>query len=115
MCFRESSFYHLRIHRTTRRSLACERVRTHRTAIDLADEIKCLVDVSYPDVETMTSVLDNLNPHIISSLYSAFLPAEAQRISRHLEVNYRPIHGRWLNIAKIELIVIDQTMFESQN
>lgn len=47
-------------------------VRIHRTAIDWAKEIKYRVDVSYPDVETITLVLDNLNSHSISSLIMLF-------------------------------------------
>ena len=81
-------------------------VRTHRTAIDWAKEIKYLVDVSYPNVGTIALVLDNLNTHSISSLYSAFPPEEARRIARRLEVHFTPIHGSWLNIAEIELNVM---------
>ena len=45
-------------------------VRVQRTAIDWAKEIQYLVDVSYPCVEKIILVLDNLNTHIIASLYN---------------------------------------------
>ena len=81
-------------------------VRTQRTAIDWAEEIQYLVDVSYPSVEKIILVLDNLNTHTIASLYKAFPPEEARRIARRLEVHFTPKHGSWLNIAEIELNVM---------
>lgn len=81
-------------------------VRNRRTAIDWAEEIKYLADVSYPDVEKIVLILDNLNTHKISSLYKAFPAEEARRIARRLEVHYTPKHGSWLNVAEIELNVM---------
>lgn len=81
-------------------------VRAHRTAIDWADEIRYLVDVSYPDCNKIILVMDNLNTHAISSLYKAFPAPEARRIARRLEIHYTPKHGSWLNIAEIELNVM---------
>ena len=80
--------------------------RNQRTAIDWAEEIKYLADVCYPEAEKIILVLDNLNTHKISSLYKRFLPAEARRIAKRLEVHYTPKHGSWLNIAEIELNVM---------
>ena len=36
-------------------------VREHRTAVDWAEEIRYLVDVSYPDRDRIILVMDNLN------------------------------------------------------
>lgn len=33
-------------------------------------------------------------------------PAEAHRLARKLEIHYTPKHGRWLNMAEIELFVL---------
>lgn len=81
-------------------------VRTQRTAKDWAEEVKYLVDVSYPDVEKIILVMDNLNTHKLSSLYKTFLPKEARRIAKHLEIHNTPKHGSWLNMAEIELNVM---------
>ena len=81
-------------------------VREHRTAIDWAEEIKYLVEVSYPDSEKIVLVMDNLNTHALASLYKAFPASEARRIARKLEIHYTPKHGSWLNIAEIELNVM---------
>lgn len=81
-------------------------VREHRTAIDWAEEIKYLVDVSYPDSEKIVLVMHNLNTHALASLYKAFPASEARRIARKLEIHYTPKHGSWLDIAEIELNVM---------
>ena len=81
-------------------------VRNQRTAIDWAEEIKYLTDISYPNAEKIILILDNLNTHKISSLYKAFPPEEARRIAKRLEIHYTPKHGSWLDIAEIELNVM---------
>lgn len=81
-------------------------VREHRTAVDWAEEIRYLVDVSYPDRDKIILVMDNLNTHALSSLYKAFPAPEAHRIARKLEIHYTPKHGSWLDIAEIELNVM---------
>lgn len=81
-------------------------VREHRTAIDWAEEIRYLVDVSYPDRDRIILVMDNLNTHALSSLYKAFPAPEARRIAKKLEIHYTPKHGSWLDIAEIELNVM---------
>ena len=80
-------------------------VRETKTAIDLAHEIKELLDVDYPDAETVVLVWDNLNTHTPASLYKAFEPAEARRLLARLEIHYTPKHGSWLDLAEIELSV----------
>ena len=81
-------------------------VREHRTAVDWAEEIKYLVDVMYPDAEKIILVMDNLNTHKPASLYKKYLPEEARRIIKKLEIHYTPKHGSWLDIAEIELNVM---------
>jgi hypothetical protein len=81
-------------------------VTERRTAIDFAYCMRDLVDVYYPDARRITLVMDNLNTHVMASLYKAFPPAEARRIWERLEVHYTPKHGSWLNMAEIELSVL---------
>ncbi len=38
----------------------------------------------------------------------AFPPAEAKRIANRLEIHYTPKHGSWLNMAEIELSVLQR-------
>jgi len=53
--------------------------------------------------EKVVLVMDNLNTHVIASLYEAFPAEEAFRLAQRLEIHYTPKHGSWLNIAEIEL------------
>ena len=78
-------------------------VSDRRTRIDWAHCIKDLVDSHYPTAERLVLVQDNLNTHTPASLYEAFPPAEAKRLTDKLEIHYTPKHGSWLNMAEIEL------------
>jgi transposase len=82
------------------------KVTARRTKIDLAEMLREIVDVDYPDAEIVVVVMDNLNTHTLGALYEAFEPAEALRIARRLEIHYTPKHGSWLNMAEIELSVL---------
>lgn len=81
-------------------------VTEHRTKIDWAAQIKEMLDKRYPDAKKVVLVMDNLNTHSTASFYEAFLPEEARRLSERLEIHYTPKHGSWLNIAEIELSVL---------
>jgi hypothetical protein len=50
--------------------------------------------------------MDNLNIHTPASLYAAFPPAEAKRLTDKLEIHQTPKHGSWLNAAEIELAIL---------
>ena len=75
-----------------------------KTAIDWANQVKRLVDQPrYATAERITLVCDNLNTHTIASLYKAFAPDEAHRITGRIELIHTPKHGSWLNMAECEL------------
>ncbi len=83
-------------------------VTTQRTKLDFAHQMQWLVDEAYPEAEVIRVVMDNLNTHKAASLYEAFAPAEARRIVKKLEFHYTPKHGSWLNMAEIELSVLQR-------
>ena len=83
-------------------------VTERRTQQDFAQQMKWLVDERYPEAEVIRVVLDNLNTHKIASLYEAFEPAEARRIAKKLEFHPTPKHGSWLNMAEIELSILER-------
>ena len=70
--------------------------------------MKDLVDLWYPNAECIRVVQDNLNTHKPAALYEAFPPEEARRILQRLEFHYTPKHGSWLNMAEIELNVLNK-------
>jgi transposase len=84
------------------------KVTDQRTSIDYAQQMKYLVDERHPEAKKIRVVQDNLNTHVKASLYKAFTPAEARRILDKLEFHYTPKHGSWLNMAEIELSVLNR-------
>ncbi len=83
-------------------------VTDQRTRRDWAEAMRELIDGQYPDAERIVLVMDNLNTHTPASFYEAFEPAEARRLAAKLEIHYTPKHGSWLNMAEIELSVLDR-------
>jgi hypothetical protein len=83
-------------------------VTERRTAVDWALWIKSMLDERYPDAIKVRLVLDNLNTHAPASFYQAFEPQEARRLVERLEFHYTPKHGSWLNVAEIELSVLQR-------
>ena len=81
-------------------------ITERRTKLDFAEQMRWLVDEKYPEAETIEVVLDNLNTHKAASLYEAFAPAEARRLLRKIRFHYTPKHGSWLNMAEIELSIL---------
>ena len=79
-----------------------------RTRIDWAHQIKRLIDVDYKRAERITLVMDNLNTHSPASLYEAFEPTQARRLLEKLEIVHTPKHGSWLNVAEVELAVLEK-------
>ena len=77
-----------------------------RTAEDWAEFIREMLDERYPDARKVHLVLDNLNTHMIASLYKTFPAEEAKRLADRLELHHTPVHGSWLNICEIELSVL---------
>jgi hypothetical protein len=88
------------------RSWRSVRVTDRRTAVDVAEELRQLVDQTYPEAEVIVLISDNLNTHTPACLYERFPPEEARRIARKIEWHYTPEHGSWLNMAEIELSIL---------
>lgn len=79
-----------------------------RTRVDWARQVRRLVDHDYPKARKITLVMDNLNTHSLASLYEAFEPVEARRLAGKLEIVNTPKHGSWLNVAEVELAVLEK-------
>ena len=86
------------------------RATDRRTMVDFAHYVKDLVDGRYAAADKVVLVMDNLNTHAPGSLYEAFDPAEARRITQKLEIHYTPKHGSWLNVAEVELSVLGRRL-----
>ena len=78
-----------------------------KTKKDWAMFIKRIADEMYPEAKKITLVMDNFKTHSPSALYEMFEPKEAKRIWDRFEFVYTPKHGSWLNMAEIELHVLN--------
>jgi hypothetical protein len=81
-------------------------VTDRRTKKDYAQCLRKIADEMYPDAEVVVLVQDNLNTHSPASLYEAFEPQEAKRLTDRFEFHYTPKHGSWLDMAEIELGIL---------
>lgn len=79
-----------------------------RNAVDFAKILKYTANTLYPRAEKIVSVTDNLNIHATASLYKAFPPEEARRLSERFEWHFTPKHGSWLDMAEIEIGIMSR-------
>ena len=78
-----------------------------RTKQDFALFVKELVEhPDYINARKIRLVMDNLNTHRPAALYETFEPEVARQILRKVEFYYTPKHGSWLNMAEIEISVL---------
>ena len=82
-------------------------IKERKTKKDWAYFIRNLADINYKEAIKITLVMDNLNTHSPSALYEVFKPEEAKRIWDRFDFIYTPKHGSWLNMAEIELNVLN--------
>jgi transposase len=82
-------------------------VKSSKTKRDWAFFIRGLADRHYASATKIRLVMDNLNTHSPSALYEVFEPNEAKRVWDRFEFIYTPKHGSWLNMAEIELNVLN--------
>jgi len=85
-------------------------VTAQRTMQDYERRVRWLVDSVYPHAEYIRLVQDNLNTHTPASLYETFPPAQARRLLQRLEFHYTPKHDSWLNMAEIEIALLERNV-----
>ena len=84
------------------------KVTKHRKKPDYAKFIRFVTDKVYPKADTIHIVADNLNTHFESSFYETFGEQEAERVLSRIKFHYTPKHASWLNMAEIEIGVMDR-------
>ena len=82
-------------------------VTEYKTKKDWAMFVKRIADSSYSKAKKIKLVMDNYKTQDASAFYETFEPAEAKRLWDRLELIYTPKHGSWLNMAEIELHVLN--------
>lgn len=81
-------------------------VTANKKKIDWAKFIHRIAQ-EYATAKKITLVMDNFGTHTPSALYEAFEPQVAKALWDRFEFVFTPKHGSWLNMAEIELHVLN--------
>lgn len=82
-------------------------VTEFKTKRDWALFVKKIADEQYSKAKKITLIMDNFKTHAASAFYETFKPEEAKRLWDRFEFVFTPKHGSWLNMAEIELHVLN--------
>jgi len=82
-------------------------ITAFKTKKDWANFVKQIADKQYPKAKKIILVMDNFKTRSASAFYEVFEPKEAKRLWDRFEFVYTPKHGSWLNMAEIELHVLN--------
>ena len=82
------------------------KVTLRRTKKDFACFIKDILE-EYPNARKLHLVMDNLNTHFPKSIIETFGEHESKKMLSRIEFHYTPKHASWLNMAEIEINVMD--------
>lgn len=84
------------------------KVTDTRTKTDFAYFIEDLVEKHFRKTNYIQLVLDNLNTHFEGSLIETFGKRKTTRLLKKIRFIYTPKHGSWLNMAEIEINIMDR-------
>ncbi|CAN5237254.1 hypothetical protein BH20BAC1_BH20BAC1_06080 [soil metagenome] len=84
------------------------KVTDKRTKKDFAFFVEDLVEKHFPKADYIQLVLDNLNTHFEGSLIETFGKRKAARLLKKIKFIYTPKHASWLNMAEIEINIMDR-------
>jgi hypothetical protein len=83
-------------------------VLEHRCRDDWAKQVCKLLEEDYPHARKVCLVMNTLNTHNIAALYRAFPAEKAFQLANRLEIHYAPKFGGWLNVAEIEMSIMER-------
>ena len=83
-------------------------VTARRTKSDFVQFISHLVKKVYTGAQKIHLVLDNLNTHFRSSFEEVLGVKRATKLLERVEFHYTPKHASWLNMAEIEIGIMDR-------
>jgi hypothetical protein len=70
--------------------------------------VQQLVERTYASATKVHLVLDNLNTHFRSCFEEVLGPTAAKALLRRVEFHHTPKHASWLNMAEIEIGILDR-------
>ena len=83
-------------------------VTARRTKVDFVDFVCRLLKAVYARARKVHLVLDNLNTHFRSSFEEVLGHKAATALLRRIEFHYTPKHASWLNMAEIEIGILER-------
>jgi hypothetical protein len=83
-------------------------VTARRTKPDFVKFLGRLVETVYAQAEKIHLVLDNLNTHFRGSFIEVLGSEPAERLLARVEFHYTPKHASWLNMAEIEIGILER-------
>jgi len=83
-------------------------VTTRRTKVDFVAFVCRLLHRGYSQARKVHLVLDNLNTHLPTSFEEVLGINTAAKLLRRIEFHYTPKHASWLNMAEIEIGVLQR-------
>ncbi len=83
-------------------------VTAHRTKSDFVQFISHLVKKVFARAQKIHLVLDNLNTHFRSSFEEVLGVKRAVQLLERVEFHYTTKHASWLNMAEIEIGIMDR-------
>jgi len=86
----------------------CVEVTARRTKVDFVAFVKHLVETVYAAAFMIHLVLDNLNTHFRQTFVDVLGERAAAALLERVEFHYTPKHASWLNMAEIEIGIMDR-------
>ncbi len=83
-------------------------VTARRTKVDFVDFVCRLLKAVYARARKVHLVVDNLNTHFRSSFEEVLGHKVATALLRRIEFHYTPKHASWLNMAEIEIGILER-------
>ncbi len=84
------------------------RITDHRAKTDFVAFVQYLLEQVYATARRVHLVLDNLNTHFRRSFEDVLGVKVANKLLRRVVFHYTPKHASWLNMAEIEIGILDR-------
>ena len=83
-------------------------VTERRTTPEFVGFVRQLLERTYASARTVHLVLDNLNTHFRSCFEDVLGRSAARALLRRVQFHYTPKHASWLNMAEIEIGILER-------
>ena len=84
------------------------KVTERRTKSDFVSFVQQLLERTYASARKVHLVLDNLNTHFRKCFEDVLGPTTATTLLRRVVFHHTPKHASWLNMAEIEIGILDR-------